>query len=283
MGGSAALICFVLVLRVFFPGAAEAMRAGVLPMMETDLDYRGAIAVIGETLTGDTPILEALGEMAIRAFGGDSAERIEVTAAPETPASEPVSPPELPRVIYPPIEEVFPVPALLPLSPSEPEAPTEAVAMFLARQEAFSDRAVPVNAAMSYVPLGLDIAVPVSGLVSSPFGFRWHPLHQDVRFHFGTDIAADTGVPILAFADGRVISAREGVGWGKYILLYHGDGIYTRYAHASALYVRTGDVVERGRMIGRVGATGGATGPHLHFELRVDGVYRNPEFYLDFG
>jgi len=282
MGGAAALLCFVLALRVFSPGVADAMRATVLPMMEAELDYRGTIAAIGEMLTGDRDILEALGEIAVLAFGGVSPMDVEVTATPDEPEIEPL-PLFLPVAIYPPIETVFPVPTFPPPSVVEPEEQLEAVTVFLARQESFSGHTLPANAAVGYEALGLDFVAPVSGRVSSPFGFRWHPLHQDVRFHFGTDIAADTGTPILAVADGRVVSARYGMGFGKYILLYHGSGTYTRYAHASALYVQTGDVVEQGRMIGRVGATGGATGPHLHFELRATGLYRNPEFYLDFG
>jgi len=276
-----ALLCCVVLLRVFFPGAAEAMRATVLPLIEEDMDYRGAIAAIGETITGDTPILEALGEIAIRAFGVLPAEEdVEAAGVSEEPEITPTPSPS-PLVNHPPIEEVFPVPALFLLSPPESEEP-EAVAAFLAHQEAFAAYAVPVNAAVCYLPLDLDFAVPTAGPVSSPFGFRRHPILGNVGFHFGTDIAANTGEPIYAVLDGRVVSAREGLGFGKYVLLYHGDGIYTRYAHASVLYVRTGDTVARGQMIARVGATGTATGPHLHFELRVDGMYRNAEFYLEF-
>jgi len=280
-----ALLCCITLLRVFFPGATAAMRATVLPILEENIDYRGAITAIGETLTGDVPLLEALGEVAIRAFGGIDAEDMEVAALPEepmeTPVPEPTPQPE-PTATPPPIEEVFPVPAMPALAPPPPPEPPEAVAVFLAHQEPFSERALPVNVSTSYAPLGLEVALPVRGAVSSPFGFRWHPLHGEVRFHFGTDIAADSGTPFVAFADGRVLASQYGAGWGNYILLYHGGGVYTRYAHASALYVRAGETVERGQMIGRVGMTGGATGPHLHFELRVDEMYRNPEFYLTF-
>jgi len=280
------------------------LRATVLPVIEADFDYRGAIATIGETLTGETTILEVLGDMTIRAFGGITPEEGEdaVTDDPEpSPVPAPMITPPSVQVIHPPIEEVFTVPEMpleivYLLSRPEPEpepmptptpvsAPQEpdAVAVFLAQQERFSDHALPANAAIYYAPLDLDFVAPLAGRVSSPFGFRWHPIRGEVRFHFGTDIAADTGVPFVAFADGRVVQARENDSWGKYILLYHGDGIYTRYAHASAKYVSAGDTVERGQRIGRVGATGGATGPHLHFELRVNGMYRNPEFHMNFA
>jgi len=268
------------------------MRATVLPMIEEDMDYRSAVTAIGETLSGDVGFLEAIGDIT-RAFGGAQTEdAVEVTTLPEEP--EVYTPlPSPPALILPPIEEVFAVPEVpveigLLLTRPEPEEPIvpetpAAVAVFLAHQEPFSYHALPWNAAISYEPLQFEFTAPVLGQVSSPFGFRYDPIISGVRFHFGTDIALYTGTPFYAFADGQVIYARACVSFGKYILLYHGYGVYTRYAHASALYVQAGDYVERGQWIGRVGSTGESTGPHLHFELRVNGQYRNAEFYVSFG
>jgi len=257
-------------------------------MIEEDMDYRSTIAAIGETLTGEIGFLEAIGEIT-RAFVGLPPEDVEAVALPEPEEDEAPSP--TPAFFLPPIEEVFPVPELPPeivvLRERDPEEPgvietPEAVAVFLARQEIFYDHAMPWNATTSYEPLGIEFAVPVLGPISSPFGFREDPILGGVRFHFGTDIAVYTGTPFYDFADGRVIHAWYSPSWGQYILLYHGDGIYTRYAHASVLYVQAGDMVEMGQRIGRVGSTGESTGPHLHFELRVDGKYRNAEFYVRF-
>ncbi|MCL2368930.1 MAG: M23 family metallopeptidase, partial [Oscillospiraceae bacterium] len=190
--------------------------------------------------------------------------------------------------IYPPIEEVIYLPESELLQTIEPEEiaepyEPEAVAVFLARQEAFAAYALPVGVCFAHDPLPIDFVTPLYGRVTSPFGFRHHPILGEVRFHFGTDVAAYTGTPFLAFADGRVMEAGYVEGFGLLILLDHGGGIYTRYAHASALYVQAGDVVVRGERIGRVGMTGGTTGPHLHFELEVDGGFRNPEFYVNFN
>jgi len=260
-------------------------------MMEAELDYRAAIATIGETITGEASIMEVLGDIYIRAFGGADSEDVVVTAETEEPEPEMPPTPAPTVAIHPPIEEVIPTPILpevlpepeehVPEAPTEPSEP-EAVEVFLAQQAEFSDFDLPASVSFAYEPLYLDFVAPLEGPVSSPFGFRRHPILREVRFHFGTDIAVYTGTPFVAFADGQVIAAGENDSWGKYILLYHGNGVYTRYAHASAQYVRSGDTVARGEMIGRVGATGAVTGPHLHFELRVDGVYRNPEFYLVF-
>ena len=94
------------------------------------------------------------------------------------------------------------------------------------------------------------------------------------------NFAANTGTDICAFASGTVIAAGKDAGYGNYLKLDHGSGYVTLYGHCSELLVSEGDPVQAGQVIARVGATGQATGPHLHFELMHDGVYLNPEFYL---
>ncbi|MDQ6933436.1 MAG: peptidoglycan DD-metalloendopeptidase family protein [Candidatus Eremiobacteraeota bacterium] len=112
---------------------------------------------------------------------------------------------------------------------------------------------------------------PVSGPVTSPFGYRQSPFGGGTEFHMGLDIAANMGTTIAASAAGRVISASWYGGYGNYILIDHGGGISTGYAHCSAIFVSPGQDVQKGQAIGAVGSTGASTGPHLHFEVRVDG------------
>jgi YD repeat-containing protein len=123
---------------------------------------------------------------------------------------------------------------------------------------------------------------PVDGGVqSSDYGFRTHPIHGDKRFHSGLDIAAPEGREIRAVQKGIVTYAERHKGYGNMVEITHPDGIVTRYAHASRLHVREGDVVDVGETIADVGSTGQSTGPHLHFEVR-DGHRRlNPESYLE--
>jgi len=189
--------------------------------LEEDMNYRAAITALGETLTGEATILEVLGDITIRAFGGVATEDVEAAILPEVSRVS-IPPLSISKAIYPPIEEVFPVPEVptgIPqLSPpdlSEPMGAEEpaAVAVFLARQAEFSNHVLPVSAAVGYMPLDLAFTVPVRGPVSSPFGFRWDPIFGGVHFHFGTDIAVNTGTPFAAFADGLVIAAWEGPGW----------------------------------------------------------------------
>ncbi|CAA9243485.1 MAG: Phage lysin, 1,4-beta-N-acetylmuramidase or lysozyme [uncultured Acidimicrobiales bacterium] len=115
---------------------------------------------------------------------------------------------------------------------------------------------------------------PVNGRLTSPFGPRWGRMHQ------GQDIAAPTGTPIKAAKAGRVIKAGGAGGYGNLTLLDHGGGIVTAYGHQSRFAAGEGASVQTGQLIGYVGSTGHSTGPHLHFEVRVNGTQRNPRPYL---
>lgn len=122
---------------------------------------------------------------------------------------------------------------------------------------------------------------PVNGArMSSSFGYRNHPVRGGRRMHKGVDLAAPTGTPVYATADAIVDLARWGRGYGLYIKLDHGADLETRYAHLSRLAVAPGDRVEKGDVIGYVGSTGWSTGPHLHYEVRVNGVAVDPIHYM---
>ena len=119
-------------------------------------------------------------------------------------------------------------------------------------------------------------AWPVHGPITSPFGMRTDPITGRWQLHSGIDIGADYGVPITASADGNVIYAGWYGGYGNAIIIDHGSGYSTLYAHCSTIYVVLNQLVRRGQAIGAVGATGWATGPHLHFEIRQNGVPIDP-------
>ena len=118
---------------------------------------------------------------------------------------------------------------------------------------------------------------PTDGVVSSPYGLRWN----GSDFHPGIDIANDMGTPIVATADGVVIEAGwNSGGYGNMVDIDHGNGIMTRYAHASQVVVTAGQHVRRGQLIAYMGSTGFSTGPHVHYEVRIDGQAVNPVSYL---
>jgi murein DD-endopeptidase MepM/ murein hydrolase activator NlpD len=118
------------------------------------------------------------------------------------------------------------------------------------------------------------------GRASSSFGNRLDPFTRTLSFHPGIDLVAPTGTPILAAAAGRVIHAGPMPGYGNTVEIDHDNGFITRYAHASTISVRVGQTVQPGEPIAKVGSTGRSTGPHLHFEVRVDDRPVNPADYL---
>ncbi|MDE2480678.1 MAG: peptidoglycan DD-metalloendopeptidase family protein [bacterium] len=121
-----------------------------------------------------------------------------------------------------------------------------------------------------------SFAWPVSGTITSPFGWRSNPFGGSPEFHQGLDIAAPTGTTVTAAATGTVLLAQWYGGYGNYILLDNGGGFSTGYGHLSAIYVSVGQHVQRGQAIGAVGSTGQSTGPHLHFEVRFHGKPVDP-------
>ncbi len=118
--------------------------------------------------------------------------------------------------------------------------------------------------------------------ISDDYGNRIHPILNVPQFHNGIDMAAPGGSDIVAAYAGKVVASAYSGTMGNYIMIDHGDGVYTIYMHASALYVSAGTEVSRGQKIAAVGSTGRSTGNHLHFSVRVNGNYVNPHSYLGF-
>ena len=123
--------------------------------------------------------------------------------------------------------------------------------------------------------------LPVSGNVTSLFGKRVHPIYGTDGFHSGTDIAAPKGTPILAVLDGIVCDTGVGEAAGNYVKLRHDNGLCTLYCHMDRVNTEKGVRIRKGDVIGFVGETGLATGPHLHFEVQRDGEKLDPSFLLD--
>lgn len=155
---------------------------------------------------------------------------------------------------------------------------------------AATDREVLAAAQLRLLPeiladlAALDLSVdgfvsPLEGRLSSAFGWRNIAVNGN-RFHAGVDIVANTGTPVAAARDGLVTRAGWWGTYGNVVVLDHGDGSETRYAHLSRVSVAAGDAVRQGDVVGNVGSTGASTGPHLHFELRFDGRAVDPLQYL---
>ena len=130
------------------------------------------------------------------------------------------------------------------------------------------------NVDYSNTALGIALIRPVGGTITSRFGRRSSGIHT------GLDIATSSGTPIKAASSGRVIYSGYKGSYGYLVIIEHTDSVQTYYAHCSRLYVNVGQTVNQGDTIAAVGSTGNSTGPHLHLEIRVNGVAKNPQNYV---
>ncbi len=119
-------------------------------------------------------------------------------------------------------------------------------------------------------------SMPVDGMISSHFGLRKHPLYGDRRFHYGVDIAAPSGTAIYPIKMGRVVYSGQQAGYGNIVIVDHGEGLVSKYAHNMINLVKEGDEVDTDTIVARVGETGNTTGPHLHLEVSDHGVHIDP-------
>lgn len=142
--------------------------------------------------------------------------------------------------------------------------------------DAFKHRSDQIRSTPSIRPVNL-------GYITDGFGYRKDPFSGKREFHYGIDIAAPIGTPVYATADGVVTSIGTNGGYGRVIKIDHGFGYSTVYAHLSKYFVRRGEVVKKGQKIAEIGITGRTTGPHLHYEVRQFGVYKNPLDYYFAG
>jgi murein DD-endopeptidase MepM/ murein hydrolase activator NlpD len=124
---------------------------------------------------------------------------------------------------------------------------------------------------------------PLDGRLMSPFGNRTDPFSEEGAFHKGVDIQASTGTPVHTTADGIVIFAEFYSGYGRLVVVDHGEGFHTYYAHLSKFWVRAGQEVRRGDGVGEVGSSGKVTAPHLHYEVRIGGTPMNPIRFMKTG
>lgn len=249
----AAVFLLLTAVKMIAPAAAADARKVLLPAINADDDYKSVFAEI-RSVFAPAPVQTQ--DEQLRQYLPAVNMSVWSTPAPEpTPTPKPTQSPQL-------------------------QAALAAREAFLNEQAVYSGYAVPTNVSYAVSELPFAHTSPVAGYTSSGFGYRLHPLENKLKFHYGTDFAANSGTAVCAFADGTVLAAGQDDGYGNYVKIRHADGYTTLYGHCSKLLVRAGETVTAGQEIALVGATGKATGPHLHFELMHDGYYCNPEFYL---
>lgn len=166
--------------------------------------------------------------------------------------------------------------------PSEGTSPTPAAgAVVLRRARVGVPIQAPPAAGIQSAGRRLRLQWPSRGTITSPFGWRTHPIFGTREFHTGIDIAGQSGTPVSAAIPGTVRFVGWKAGYGQQVILYHGGGLETAYSHLSAASVQLGAHVAQGQEIGRVGNTGWSTGPHLLFEVFENGMPHDPTGYLN--
>lgn len=297
-------ICLFLIIFVGRSGSLfQERQAGekLLQMVQQNTDFTAAFSSLGESFSRGEPVwkgveillndllgiqkeTETVPEQIVVSEGPAYGNAIQRMAAPATTDSmirflgaepEVVLMPE--STTEPEKPKIEPSPEIQEAPPAETKPETEA-----ADTPVYDGPDLPADATMEYLALGLNtIITPVVGEISSGFGYRDHPLTEEYSFHAGVDIAADTGTPIGAFADGTVEFIGESNAYGLYVQLDHGSGVKSFYCHCSELLYGKGKSVEAGQTIALVGDTGDATGSHLHLELKKEGILLNPAYYIE--
>lgn len=285
--------CLLLFLAVFFAKGAdrlEALREDLQNALRSDVDFRAAFADLGWSLASGRPVAETMGELWVDVFMPK--ERSLATASEEggllyqstqqALRRRDASPAALLAGTVPqpgyddPLSNSGAAPVVAPVPVPEPEPEPAVVYM------EYTGPDLPDNTTMDRYALGLSETVtPVMAVESSAFGWRMHPLENEEKFHYGVDLASETGTPVKAFAAGTVDYIGESDVYGQYLQLDHGNGVKSFYAHCSRLCVQQGQTVAAGEKVAESGATGDVTGPHLHFELKLNGVRLNPEYYIE--
>ena len=261
--------------KLALPARMERFNAKLAEALSRNMDVQAVFSAVGRGIAGD---------------GSGAAEEVyQAVFHPEASGGAAVEtalamPDELPAMdMLREYQTALPdsVPKEETTSEAQPaqESPTQTEVSTLA-YVLYSDKNLPEDVSLEQVILDFDYCTPVCGTISSPFGYREHPVEGEERFHYGVDLAADTGTTVSCFADGTVTAVGESSSYGKYCIVTHSGGYTTLYAHCSHITVSSGAEVARGEKIAEVGETGMATGPHLHFELHQNGAYLNPIYYV---
>ena len=262
------MFVLLVAVKLLLPGKMAAFSGKLTGAMERNIDVQAVFSAVGRAFSGEE---DAAQEVYQAVFRPEEAELRKASALlPEDAMAL-----ESLQVYRQAAEEVLESTDEEPPAAEEPQSEVEALAYVL-----YSDQNLPEDVSLEQAILDFDYCTPVCGTVTSEFGYREHPTEGEERFHYGVDVAANTGTDIACFADGTVTAVGESSSYGKYCIVAHTGGYTTLYAHCSRITVSSGAAVEEGQTIAEVGETGIATGPHLHFELYQNGTYLNPIYYL---
>ena len=288
------VVCLALFLAVFigkgiFPERIADLREQVLGLLRGDTDFQAVFADLGQSISKGEPMLDTLGDAWSQMLGGEEAKTGGTAGENALYAAQAawlsgfgrqegtgtlglkIDPQATPAVAATPA----PQPEAAPEPTPTPEPAVEHVD--------YTGPTLPDNTSMDKYRLDVGETVsPVMGVLTSPFGWREHPVDGEEKFHNGVDLAVNTGTQVKAFADGVVDYIGDDPDqYGLYLQISHANGVKSFYAHCSQLLVSQGQTVKAGDTVALSGDTGNTTGPHLHLELRFNGVRINPIYYIE--
>lgn len=291
---SLALFLLVYIGRGVFPAQIETWY----DVMHSNVDFTAVFQEFGQAISDGAPVGETLEALCVRVFGGEP-ERDEPVPAATAPIPDIVLLGQTSgagraylsthgvmargRVGNAADEPALPASQPPEAGSSEEVEPTQPPVVTAMAQEYTDDGVkLPSNVSFAYYELGLsETVVPVSGPVTSTFGYRDSPVNGKDEFHLALDIGAAEGTEIGAFADGVVAYIGESDEFGQYLKITHENNVSSFYAHCSKLLVHKGDEVTCGQTVALVGETGNATGPHLHLTIEKDNIRLDPAYYVD--
>ena len=307
-------ICLAVFLTLFlgkgiFPDKLAEVHRKLEEVLVADTDFREAFSALGEALSGEDSILGQVGDFCVEVFGGSGSGQAQLAAVEQNLSAQIVflngdsslnqqaeqylrltpsegqllSGAEEQQAAEEPAQPEAQTPQPEETQEEPQEEPAVAPVGAVVTNVEYSGPELPANYTMDELSLGeLETVTPVLGHLWSEYGYRDHPINGTYTFHNGVDLGGGMGDPIAAFADGVVEYVGENDAHGLYLQLDHGNGIKSFYAHCSKICVTQGQQVSKGEKVAEVGSTGVSTGPHLHLELKVNGIHVNPVYYIDY-
>ena len=282
----AAVFVSIVAARLLLPQRMERLSDSIRTVMGQSMDVQEVFSAVGRMVSGEESVSDSLSDVYQAVFGPEENVAVETAAqvtrqrarsedkkhrsAPVQPEAD-TTPETAPAADQPAGDGAA--------TPQTETTPVEAEGGELSAVTLVYSN-LPKNVCMEQQILGFSYTTPVTGALSSPFGYREHPIEGEEKFHYGVDLAVDEGTAIASFADGTVTAVGESSSLGKYVIVEHGNGYSTLYAHCSKVTVSSGAAVGKGEKVAEVGQTGMATGPHCHFELHRDSNYLNPIYYV---
>ncbi len=270
------LLAAAVFVKFAFPTAFTALG----DKLDAAVNYKAALTVLGEGISGEKKFTAALGEAFTYAFTGRDTD--EAGESPEPSGEEQTASPS-PEASDAAVSTMSdPSPADEVSSGVRQSFADAVAAAFLQDQATYSDYAIPAGVSYGMPKLVLDYAVPLVGTVTQRFGYNSDMDKSSASFNFGVEIASKSDAKVTSFADGKVIAAGSTDALGNYVVVRHG-GAQTQYAQCGQVLVTIGQTVKKGDAIATAGRLGDTDVTGVNFKLKLNGIYVNPEFYVEWS